>query len=89
MVDTCAETTADGDMTRCVAGLSSLIPQLFFSSPFGPSIGKPYLKIKWNGLARANGSPTSPSTVIAAFHATPPGQQGIQQPESALVCMNK
>lgn len=43
LVDTGAETTADRDMTRCVAGLSSLIPQFFFSSPFGPSIRKPYL----------------------------------------------
>lgn len=43
LVDTGTETTADGDMTRCVAGLSSLIPQLLFSSPFGPSIRKPYL----------------------------------------------
>lgn len=43
LVDAGAETAADGNMTRCVAGLSSLIPQLFFSSPFGPSIRKPYL----------------------------------------------
>lgn len=48
LVDTGAETTADRNMTRCVAGLSSLIPQFFFSSPFGPSIRKPYLEIRWN-----------------------------------------
>lgn len=47
LVDTGAETTADRNMTRCVAGLSSLIPQLLFPSPFGPSIRKPHLEIKW------------------------------------------
>lgn len=51
LVDTGAETTADRNMTRCVAGLSSLIPQFFFSSPFGPSIRKPYLEIRWDRLA--------------------------------------
>lgn len=51
LVDTGTETTADGDMTRCVAGLSSLIPQLLFSSPFGPSIRKPYLGIREKRLA--------------------------------------
>lgn len=51
LVDTGAETTADGDMTRCVAGLSPLIPQFLFSSPFGPSIRKPHLEVRWNRLA--------------------------------------
>lgn len=43
LIDTGAEATTDGDVTRCVAGLSSLVPQFFFSSPFGPPIRKPYL----------------------------------------------
>lgn len=50
LVDTGAETTADGDVTGCVASLSSLVPQFFFSSPFGPPIRKPYLEIRWKGL---------------------------------------
>jgi hypothetical protein len=49
LVDTGAETTADGDVTRGVASLSSLIPQFLFSSPFGPSIRKPYLEIDETG----------------------------------------
>lgn len=46
LVNACAETTTDGNVAGSVAGLSSLVPQLLFPSPFGPSVGKPHLEIQ-------------------------------------------
>lgn len=44
LVNACAETTTDGNVARSVAGLSSLVPQLLFPSPLGPSVRKPHLE---------------------------------------------
>lgn len=49
LIDTGAEAAADRNVTRGVAGLSSLVSQFFFSSPFGPSIRKPYLEVCASG----------------------------------------
>lgn len=49
LVDTGTETAADRNVTRGVAGLSPLVPQFLFSSPFGPSIRKPYLEMHGTG----------------------------------------
>lgn len=49
LVDTGTETAADRDVTRGVAGLSSLVPQFFFSSPLGPSVRKPHLEMHGTG----------------------------------------
>lgn len=49
LVDTGTEAAADRNVTRSVAGLSSLVPQFLFSSPFGPSIRKPYLEMHRTG----------------------------------------
>lgn len=49
LVDTGAETAADRNVAGGIAGLSSLVPQFLFSSPFGPSIRKPYLEVRGTG----------------------------------------
>lgn len=46
LVNACAETTTDGNVAGSVAGLSSLVPQLLFPSPLGPSVRKPHLEIQ-------------------------------------------
>lgn len=46
LVNACTETTTDGNVAGSVAGLSSLVPQLLFPSPLGPSVRKPHLKIQ-------------------------------------------
>lgn len=46
LVNACAETTTDGNVAGGVAGLSSLVPQLLFPSPLGPSVRKPHLEIQ-------------------------------------------
>ena len=90
LVDTGAETTADRNMTRCVAGLSPLIPQLFFSSPFGPSIRKPYLEIRQNRWALLPAPSSTPSlTVSLSSSPVPEWRQSIQQTKSVSIYINK
>lgn len=64
LVNACAETTTDGNVAGSVAGLSSLVPQLLFPSPLGPSIRKPHLEAQClrdvRDLTRARGEEPPP-----------------------------
>lgn len=76
LVDTGAEATADGDVTGGVAGLSPLVPQFFFPSPFGPPIRKPYLEIRRNRSGLCLPQPILPPLASTAPQTHTPSPRG-------------
>lgn len=53
LVDAGVEAAADGNVAGGVAGLSSLVPQFLFSSPFGSSVWEPHLRARRRSVTKA------------------------------------